>query len=64
MAYTLIRQRRLTPAERSELCEAVGEYYADTEENDGCPVRVDTEKRKREPDPRSRRFGRLAGTMR
>jgi hypothetical protein len=64
MAYTLIKQRKLTPAERSALREAVDELYADTEENDQCPVRVDTEKRKRETDPRSRRFDRLAGTMR
>jgi hypothetical protein len=62
--YALIKQRKLTPAERSELREAVDERYADTEENDGCPVRVDTEKRKHEADPRSRRFDRLAGTMR
>ncbi|WP_442583380.1 hypothetical protein ACSBOB_16065 [Mesorhizobium sp. ASY16-5R] len=64
MAYALIKQRKLTPAERSELREAVGELYADTEENDQCPVRVDTEKRRRETDTRSRRFDRLAGTTR
>ncbi|MEQ1950542.1 hypothetical protein [Mesorhizobium sp. CN2-181] len=64
MAYALIKQQKLTPAERSELREAVGELYADTEENDQCPVRVDTERRRKERDPRSRRFDRLAGTMR
>lgn len=64
MAYALIKQRKLTPAERTELRDAVDELYADTEESDQCPVRVDTEKRKRETDPRSRQFDRLAGTMR
>jgi hypothetical protein len=64
VAFALIKQRKLTPAERSELREAVDEPYVDTEENDGCPIRVDTEKRKGETNPRSRRFDRLAGTMR
>jgi hypothetical protein len=64
VAYALIKQRRLTQADRTELREAVGEVYADTEENDGCPVRVDTEKRKSDAKTRAPSFDRLAGTMR
>lgn len=60
-AYVLLKQRRLTASERSELREAVDEIYADPEESDGCPIRIDTEKRHRADKPRSREtIGRWA----
>ncbi len=58
IAFALFKQRRMTPAERRDLRDAVDTVYLDDEEDD-CPVRVDIEKRQvREAAPgrRARRM--------
>jgi hypothetical protein len=45
IAFALFKQRKMTGAERRDLREAVDSVYLDDEDDDGCPVRVDVEKR-------------------
>jgi hypothetical protein len=64
IAFALIKQRRLTMAERQDLREAVDSVYLDDEEGDDCPVRVDTERREPSDRGRKHRIGRVMETTR
>jgi hypothetical protein len=64
LAYALYKDRRLTQADRDDLREAADEVYAEAEDDDGCPVRVNLEKRKRAEAKREDRYRELAGTTR
>jgi hypothetical protein len=64
IAFALIKQRRLTMAERQDLREAVDSVYLDDEEGDDCPVRVDTERREPGNTGPKQRIGRVMETTR
>jgi hypothetical protein len=64
IAFALIKQRRLSVADRRDLREAVDSVYMDDEEHDDCPVRVDTEKREPRDTGRTHRIGRVMETTR
>lgn len=64
IAFALVKQRKLTAAERRDLREAVDSVYLDDEENDDCPVRVDTERRPPRESAGTRRRGRVMETTR
>lgn len=59
IAFTLFKQRKMTGAERRDLREAVDSAYLDDEDDDGCPVRVDVEKRDTDEVVDKRRARRL-----
>jgi hypothetical protein len=64
IAYALIKQRRLSAAERLDLREAVDEPYEEPDDEDGCPIRVNLDRRKQSADRSFRTTGTLAGQAR
>jgi len=65
IAFALIKQRKLTATERRDLREAVDSVYLDEEEGDQCPVRVDTERRRKPRETTGKRHShRMVETIR